>query len=376
MIPECKIYSDGSSYIAIPHTEGRKGPRRKPFEPIIDVVDSNVQAEVDEKTIDNAVHVETEQRQTALTAEDIANMGLVEETDEYIIKLFEQNYGAETSAPSFAYNNKPKNAEPPKGRLMTRKELFEELYNANLDKRLKERKQIVLDRMLPYFKAPEAAKAYLDKGFERKRHNIISRRVRLSRKIYLHGHWNYFVTFTYSNALHDEDSFKKQLKYALWNFTKRKEWQYAGVWERAPETGRLHFHGLFDIPDGTMPGELITVSDWDSKNHCRQETVQNTYFNERFGRSDFELITSRETLGNSIAYILKYIEKTGERIVCSKGLSAYFISDINEDDILAQINDEDKPVKYLLFDDFACWDEGLYMGQVSDAVIKQMRKAN
>lgn len=230
--------------------------------------------------------------------------------------------------------------------------------------------------MLPYFKSAETAKAYVDKGFERKRHNVISRRVRLSRKIYLHKHWNYFVTFTYSNELHTEDTFKKQLKYTLWNMTKRKDWQYAGVWERAPITNRLHFHGLFDIPDGTMLGELITVNDWDSKHHRRQETVQNTYFNERFGRSDFELITSRETLGSSISYILKYIEKTGERIVCSKGLSAYFISDINENDILAQINDEDKPPKYLLFDDFVCWDEGLYMGQVSDAVIKQMRKAN
>lgn len=373
MIPECKIYSDGSSYIAIPHTEGRKGPRRKHFEPLIDVVDPNVQTDNAEQETNNVKPTETEQKQPTLTAEEIADMGLVEVTDEYLIKLFERNDGAEDPAPTSACKEKPKQ---PKGRLMTRKELFEELYMANLDKRTKERKQIVLDGMLPYFKSPDNAKAYVDKGFERKRHNIISRRVRLSRKIYLHGHWNYFVTFTYSNALHDEESFKKQLKYTLWNFTKRKEWQYAGVWERAPETGRLHFHGLFDIPDGTMPGELITVSDWDSKNHCRQETVQNTYFNERFGRSDFELITSRETLGNSIAYILKYIEKTGERIICSKGLSAYFISDINEDDILAQINDEDKPVKYLLFDDFACWDEGLYMGQVSDAVIKQMRKAN
>lgn len=370
MIPECKIYSDGSSYIAIPHTEGRKGPRRKHFEPLIDVVDPNVQAE---QKPNNVEPTETEQKSPTLTANEIADMGLVEVTDEYLIKLFERNDGAEKPAPAFACSDKPKQ---PKGRLMTRKELFEELYKANIDKRTKERKKVVLNGMLPYFKTHENAKAYVDKGFERKRHNVIARRVRVSRKIYLHRHWNYFVTFTYSNELHDEESFKKQLKYTLWNLTKRKDWQYVGVWERAPETGRLHFHGLFDIPIGTMPGELITVNDWDSKNQCRQETVQNTYFNERFGRNDFELLTNRETLGNSMAYILKYIEKTGERIVCSKGLSAYFISDINEQDILTQINDEDKPVKYLLFDNFGCWDEGLYMGQVSDAVIKQMRKAN
>ncbi len=372
MIPECKIYSDGSSYIAIPHTEGRKGPRRKPYEPLIDVVDPNTQTEVNKQETNNIQANEIEKKQPTMTANEIADMGLVEVTDEYLIKLFERNDGAEISAPISALKEKLK----PKGRLMTHKELFDELYKANIDKRPKERKQIILDGMLPYFKSLDTAKAYVDKGFERKRHNVISRRVRLSRKIYLHKHWNYFVTFTYSNELHTEESFKKQLKYALWNFTKRKDWQYAGVWERAPITNRLHFHGLFDIPDGTMPGELITVNDWDSKNHRRQNTVQNTYFNEKFGRSDFELITSRETLGNSIAYILKYIEKTGERIVCSKGLSAYFISDINENDILAQINDEDKPAKFLLFDDFECWDEGLYIGQASDSVIAQMRKAN
>ena len=366
MIPECKIYTDGSSYIAIPPTQGYKGKRRKPFEPLIDVVDPNMQTE----QRDVKSETEIEQKQPTLTAEELEDMGLVEVTDEYLIKLFERNDGAENSAPISARKEKPK------GRLMTRKELFEELYKANMDKRTKERKAIVLNGMLPYFKTPENAKAYVDKGFERKRHNVIARRVRVSRKIYLHKHWNYFVTFTYSNELHDENSFKKQLKYTLWNLTKRKDWQYVGVWERAPETGRLHFHGIFDIPDGTMVGELITVSDWDSKHQCRQETVQNTYFNERFGRSDFKLLTSRETLGNSMAYVLKYIEKTGERIMCSKGLSAYFISDINEKDILAPINDEDKPPKYLLFDNFGCWDEGLYMGQVSDAVIKQMRKAN
>lgn len=375
MLPECKVYSDGTSYIAIPHTQGYKGKRRKPFEPLIDVVDPKMQPKENELTENEGTPTTTEQKQPTLTADELADMGLIEVTDEYLIKLFERNDGAENSAPIFAYTEKTAPRQP-KGWMMTRKELFEELYKANMDKRPKERKAIVLDGMSPYFKNLENAKSYVDKGFERKRHNVIARRVRVSRKIYLHKHWNYFVTFTYSNELHDENSFKKRLKYTLWNLTKRKDWQYVGVWERAPETGRLHFHGIFDIPDGTMVGELITVSDWDSNHHCRQETVQNTYFNERFGRSDFELLTSRETLGNSMAYILKYIEKTGERIVCSKGLSAYFISDINEDDILAQINDEDKPPKYLLFDDFGCWDEGLYIGQVSDAVIAQMRKAN
>lgn len=58
---------------------------------------------------------------------------------------------------------------------------------------------------------------------------------------------------------------------------------------------------------------------------------------------------------------MKYLEKTGEKIVYSKGLPQYFISDIMEDDIVTTIGLEDK--KLLLFDDFTCWDEGDISGQ-------------
>lgn len=37
----------------------------------------------------------------------------------------------------------------------------------------------------------------------------------------------------------------------------RKGWKYVGVWERSPEKQRLHFHGIFYIPEGTMPGMLL-----------------------------------------------------------------------------------------------------------------------
>ena len=71
---------------------------------------------------------------------------------------------------------------------------------------------------------------------------------------------------------------------------------------------------------------------------------------------------------------MKYIEKTGERIVYSTGLYPYFISDIMDEDIVSTIGQEDR--KLLLFDDFNCWDEGVLMGKVSPEVIAQMRKCN
>ena len=97
--------------------------------------------------------------------------------------------------------------------------------------------------------------------------------------------------------------------------------------------------------------------------------LDNTYF----GRSDFEEIDEHLT-AQALQYMLKYIEKTGERIVYSRRLYQYFISDIMDDDIAAPVGLEDK--KLLLFDDFICWDEGCYMGEVSKEVISQMRKSN
>lgn len=123
-----------------------------------------------------------------------------------------------------------------------------------------------------------------------------------------------------------------------------------------------------------MPGYLIEVNDYSLSTHRRQITHQNTYFNERFGRSDFEDIKDYSTLGKAVAYIMKYLEKTGEKIVYSKGLPQYFISDIMTDDIICPIGVEDG--KLLLFDDFTCWDEGVLIGTVGGDVIRQLRTSN
>ena len=145
------------------------------------------------------------------------------------------------------------------------------------------------------------------------------------------------------------------------------------MWERSPDKKRLHFHGLFYIPPDAMVGELVEVKDYSPVKEKVQTTYQNTYFNERFGRSDFKEV-NEHVLSEAVRYIMKYLEKDGGRIVYSKGLPQYFISDIMDDDIAAPIGLEDK--KLLLFDDFICWDEGCYMGEVSKEVISQMRKSN
>ena len=123
-----------------------------------------------------------------------------------------------------------------------------------------------------------------------------------------------------------------------------------------------------------MVGKLEVHRDYSTTKRQMQETVQNTYFNKRFGRSDFEALGSQTDVRHALSYITKYMEKTGEKMVYSKGLPQYFISDILDDDVASLYGIDDR--KLLLFDDFSCFDEGVYMGEVSPEVIAQMRKSN
>ena len=52
---------------------------------------------------------------------------------------------------------------------------------------------------------------------------------------------------------------------------------------------------------------------------------ENTYFRERFGLNDFKDLNMVRALGEAVSYILKYIEKKGEKIVYSNGLPQFFV---------------------------------------------------
>ena len=255
-------------------------------------------------------------------------------------------------------------------------EVAEKVLLENKDKSKKEKVQILEQEVNKILNDEKTAKEFVKAHIDKKLRNLIERRKRLARKINL-GQWNYFCTFTYDDKKHTEESFIKGLKNCLKKLSYRKNWIYIGVWERSPKMQRLHFHGIFYIPENNMVGELKEVNDYSFSSHNRQITVQNTYFNERFGRSDFKVIDSKNPfeISATTRYLMKYLEKSGERIVYSKNTPTYFISDIMDEDIICKM-DEDKCKKLILFDNFSCWDEGCYMGQVSPEVIKKMRKAN
>ena len=263
----------------------------------------------------------------------------------------------------------PTTESPPE----THKERFETAYKESLYLPKKERKKHIKDALESDFADKTELKAFVDKNLERVKTNAIKRRVRLNRKLQLQR-WDYFVTFTYSDELHTEETFRKKLTNTLKHLIARKGWKYVGVWERGSDTDRLHFHGIFQIPEGSMIGDLTEVKDYDTRKHRMQTTLQNTHFLKHFGRNDFSCICVPDDLSKAVKYITKYMEKSGERLVYGGNLPTYFQSDILEDDVVCPIGIDDR--KALLFDNFTCINEGEIIGEVSKEVIDQMPKCN
>lgn len=343
---ETKVYFDGSHYIAIPHTTRPSKRRAIRLEELDTFFDDDIEAQPEQKTpcLDNTTVPIAEEYKSDDNLESINNV--------------------ENKQPEPRVNTE---------RQSTPKEIFELAYKETHGLKKALRSKAIFDKLRRCFDTDEKTQAYIEVNLERKRKNLISRRIRMTRKANLQE-FNYFVTFTYDNAKHTEETFKKKLKGCLSHNATRKGWKYMGVWERSPKKQRLHFHGIFYIPDGALPGFICSRRDYNFNKHQMVETYSSSYFEDKFGRNDFEPIDDRSLKGFALRYIMKYIEKSGEKIVYSKGLPQFFISDIMDDDIVCTIGVDDR--KLLLFDDFGCWDEGCYIGQVSPEVIAQLRKAN
>ena len=250
-------------------------------------------------------------------------------------------------------------------------EKVKEILESKKDKVKSEKIKEAVEEIDKEVKDIEKSKEIVKKVLNKEKRNRIVRMTRLYRKVNLQQ-WTHFCTFTYDDKKLSEEDFKKKLLNCLRHLSSRKGWKYIGVWERSPVNQRLHFHGIFVIPK--MIGEIIEIKDYSTKAHKMQITYQNTFFLERFGRNDFREIENNALVYQAVQYILKYIRKTGEKVIYSKHLHTYFISDILESDIVCTIGQEDR--KLLLFDDFLCIDEGVVMGKVSPEVISETPKSN
>ena len=252
---------------------------------------------------------------------------------------------------------------------------FEKAFKEMPKGKKAKKKEKLLKEFTPLFKSATEATEFVEKQFERLNRNRIERYKRLKRKAYLQQ-WYYFCTFTYSNEKQTEESFRKQLMTCLYHLATRKGWRYIGAWERGNKTERLHFHALIYIPPNGMAGEFEEHTDYNFKTHNKQVTNQNTYFNERFGRSDFNKIAHQSEVEDSVYYMLKYITKNDERVVYSRGLKSYIIADILDEDIICPYGNDEYEYKFVLADNFTCIVGGEILGTVSPEIIEKMPKSN
>ena len=336
---KCKVYSDGSHYIAIRPTEGYSGPRREPppEEPIIveEAAPSDVQ---------NAVVEESAVPQ-----------------------------GQEQTCGDMPEQTQPETVK--ERHISTRAEEFLKWYRESYGMRKKEQYAFIASKLAPYFESDEALHKYLDYKMECKRRSETARRIRCQRRAALHE-LSYFATFTYDDKKATEKEFEKRLLTALSNLASRKGWKYMGTWERGGDTDRLHFHAIIYIPEGKMIGKLEQKRDYNVKTRRMEERVENSFFQDRFGRNKFELIDGTAlTLGTAVSYIIKYIEKTGGRIICSRGMRTFIETDIDNNDIVARLREDDDK-KYVLFDDFKVYKDGKELGEISPGVLAQAKTVN
>ena len=234
---------------------------------------------------------------------------------------------------------------------------FEGYFNKGLrDKKVdKPLSDFIREGILAEYPEEEDVDTLIADGVKRKINNMYNRKKRFRRKAYL-NRWNYFVTFTYDVDKHTADEFKEKLRKTLSNFHSRRGWRYMGVFERGEETGHLHFHALVYIPDGEMPGKLVEKEEYSTKRHCMEKRIENTFFARRYGINDFQPLNAVAVrYGKSIDYCLKYIGKTGERIVYSRGIPTEICKHLTGDDIITEMIDFYG--KYVLFDDVIEYDE-------------------
>lgn len=191
---------------------------------------------------------------------------------------------------------------------------------------------------------------FIRDSIKKKLNNFHKRVKRFKRKANLNK-WNYFVTFTYDDKKQTEEQFKKRIRKCLSNLHCRKGWKYMCVYERGKETNRLHMHGLFYIPNGEMVGEIEKVERYSIRLKKMKTSHVNSFFLKRFGDNDFAKI---DCSGMTINYILKYLQKTNDNIVYSRGIPSEITKEISDEDIVTEF--QDFVIKYVLYDDVICYE--------------------
>lgn len=328
-----KVYNDGGAFIGIRKVESNSVPRRKPApeEPVVVKYDS-----------------EAEENAAALVHdEDCENI-----EDSHICANERENV-----------------------RVTTLTEEFKRYYRQSVGMRWKKRRDYITDNMRLYFDNETDLQYFISHKMRNAYRASRARLNRCKRRVALHG-LDWFCTFTYDDKKMTEEEFSKKLLNTLRHFASRKGWKYMGAWERG-ETGRLHFHALLNIPEGTMSGEVEKRREYDPVRKRMVAYNINTFFEKTFGRNTFDKLSSLAMRYSRTAeYIVKYLEKDGGRLICSRGLDTFIETKIDEEDIITALhpNEPYDDRKYILFDDFKVWDRnGKCLGAFNRSLMPQLK---
>ena len=220
-------------------------------------------------------------------------------------------------------------------------EAFREIYKTACSLGIKGRRKLTafcIDNLSSEW-SPLVLETLVPAFLEQELHNLYERVKRFRRKAFMNP-WNYFATFTYDSAILDEAAFGKRLPMCLSHLQSRRGWNYMGVWERGESTSRLHFHCLLYVPPGQMVGALYPDEYYNKKRHKRATAWRNTFFDLKYGRSDFKFLSENDVRrGPVLDYLLKYLQKTGEKIVYSRGVPAEVSAHVPECDVLLEYFD-------------------------------------
>ena len=240
-----------------------------------------------------------------------------------------------------------------------KKKPFETAYKGTESKTKGEKRSPKSQRnWLRHFGNENEASAFVAEQMGRVQRNLITRRMRLARKIHL-GNWNYFARspMTIKNT-------RKKASKKLELFQKlchRKGWIYIGVWGSVPQSGNdCTSRSVLRAPNAGW--SFVEHRDYSTKNHQMQMTLQNTYFNARFGRYDFSPLTD-ENLGEATAIWWNILKNRASVSCIPKTRPPISFRTFWTMTWFAPSEQEDK--KLLLYDNFSCFDEGVYIGTVS-----------
>lgn len=172
--------------------------------------------------------------------------------------------------------------------------------------------------------------------------------------------WTAWITITYSDKkFKSEEDFYRALKKYFNNKSApdRGNWLVMGKFEHGELNGRLHFHGFFYIPQGTVSRKLVDRKKYSDKDKKWHNYKADKALLETFGDNEYEDLT--DATQNDIHAMAKYTDKMtrymdkGGKVFYSRHIPMDYELDVMGKEIFTRMTTIHKRAitRYVLWDD-------------------------